>query len=84
MTLSQDVALEIDITSEVCPMTFVRTRLALDRLGPGDLLLIHLKGREPLENVPRSATALGHEVVSLQSDAHGVSHLLIRRASGPA
>ncbi|MFL5283427.1 MAG: sulfurtransferase TusA family protein [Rhodopila sp.] len=80
----QDVAREIDITSEVCPMTFVRTRLALDRLAPGDLLLIHLKGTEPLENVPRSATALGHEVLSLETDSLGISHLLIRRGPAPA
>jgi len=79
MTLTQGVAREIDITSEVCPMTFVRTRLALDRLLPGDLLLVHLKGHEPLENVPRSATSLGHEIVSLQTDSCGVNHLLIRR-----
>ena len=26
---------ELDITAEVCPMTFVRTRLALDRMAPG-------------------------------------------------
>jgi tRNA 2-thiouridine synthesizing protein A len=81
MTISQDVARELDITAEVCPMTFVRTRLALDRLAPGDLLLVHLKGQEPLLNVPRSAKDLGHEVVGLETDSLGVSHLLIRRGA---
>lgn len=58
-----DVAL--DITGEICPMTFVRTRLLLDRSPPGAELSIRLKGREPLANVPRSARELGHAVVSL-------------------
>jgi tRNA 2-thiouridine synthesizing protein A len=79
MTNSQGVVHEIDITGEVCPMTFVRTRLALDRLAPGTTLLVRLKGNEPLENVPRSATALGHEVISIETDSDGISRLLIRR-----
>ena len=46
---------ELDITAELCPMTFVRTRLALDRMRPGQVLLVRLRGKEPLENVPRTA-----------------------------
>ncbi len=75
----QDVTREIDITRDVCPMTFVRTRLALDRMAPGEILLVRLKGQEPLRNVPRTATEQGHEVLSLESDADGISLLLIRR-----
>lgn len=75
----QDVTREIDITRDICPMTFVRTRLALDKMAPGDTLLVTLKGEEPLRNVPRTATEQGHEVLSLDTDADGISHLLIRR-----
>jgi TusA-related sulfurtransferase len=60
-------------------MTFVRTRLALDKMAPGETLLVKLKGEEPLRNVPRSATEQGHEVLLLQTDPDGVSRLLIRR-----
>lgn len=77
----QDVTREIDITREVCPMTFVRTRLALDKMAPGETLLVKLKGDEPLHNVPRTATEQGHEVISLETAADGISHLLIRRGN---
>ncbi len=75
----QDVNRELDITSDLCPMTFVRTRLALDRMAPGETLLVTLKGEEPLRNVPRSALEHGHEILYLETDANGISHLLIRR-----
>jgi tRNA 2-thiouridine synthesizing protein A len=75
----QDVTRQIDITRDVCPMTFVRTRLALDKMAPGETLLVMLKGQEPLQNVPRTATEQGHEVLSLETDASGVTRLLIRR-----
>jgi tRNA 2-thiouridine synthesizing protein A len=75
----QDVNRELDITREICPMTFVRTRLVLDKMVPGEILLVRLKGEEPLRNVPRTATEQGHEVLGLETDADGVSKLLIRR-----
>jgi tRNA 2-thiouridine synthesizing protein A len=79
MTKKQDADQELDITGEVCPMTFVRTRLALDRMAPGQTLLVRLRGDEPLRNVPRTAREQGHEVLSLETDPDGASLLLLRR-----
>src|ERR1700689_2904757 len=68
---------ELDITAEVCPMTFVRTRLALDRMAPGQTLLVRLRGEEPLRNVPRTATEQGHTVLSQKLEPDGSTLLLI-------
>ncbi len=75
----QDVTWEIDVTRDMCPMTFVRTRLALDRMASGETLLVVLKGDEPLRNVPRTATEQGHQVLSVETDSNGISRLLIRK-----
>jgi TusA-related sulfurtransferase len=69
----------IDITRDICPMTFVRTRLALDRLQPGQVLCVRLRGDEPLRNVPRTAQAQGHTLLGLAREAEGVSTLWLRR-----
>ena len=69
----------LDITGEVCPMTFVRTRLALDAMAPGQTLLVLLRGNEPVRNVPRTAAEQGHAVLSQAVDAAGVTRLLLRR-----
>ena len=60
-------------------MTFVRTRLALDRMAPGQTLLVKLRGQEPLRNVPRTAQEQGHTVLSLHTGADGVTLLRLRR-----
>ena len=52
----------LDLTGVICPMTWVRTRLVLDRLAPGDSLLVRLDRGEPLESLPRSAREEGHAV----------------------
>ena len=71
--------LEIDITAQVCPMTFVRTRLALDRLESGQILAVRLRGEEPVRNVPATALQQGHTVLDLQREAGGSARLLIRK-----
>jgi TusA-related sulfurtransferase len=70
---------DLDITTETCPMTFVRTRLALDRMAPGQVLRLSLKGDEPRRNVPRTATEQGHAVLSATEAPDGVLVLRIRK-----
>lgn len=69
---------ELDISAETCPMTFVRTRLALDRMRPGQVLKLRLTGEEPRRNVPRTAAEQGHAVLR-QEDAGGATLLWIRK-----
>ena len=58
----------IDITGEVCPMTFVRTKLRLERMQPGEVLAVRLRGEEPLRNVPRAARDEGHIILGIVPD----------------
>lgn len=60
-------------------MTYVRVRLALDRMQPGQVLLVHLRGDEPLRNVPRTAAEQGHGVLSAEPGPDGVTRVLIRK-----
>jgi TusA-related sulfurtransferase len=70
---------ELDITAETCPMTFVRTRLALDRMQSGQTLLVRLRGDEPRRNLPRTAAEQGHAVLAQQDLADGSTQLLLRK-----
>jgi TusA-related sulfurtransferase len=52
----------LDVTDLTCPMTWVRTKLELEKLAPGDRLDVRCAEGEALENVPRSAAEAGHDV----------------------
>jgi tRNA 2-thiouridine synthesizing protein A len=69
----------IDIRSDACPMTFVRTRLALDRMAPGQVLRVLLKGEEPRRNIPRTAAEQGHQVLAEQDLPEGEALVWLRR-----
>lgn len=74
----------LDITTDLCPMTFVRTKLLVERMAPGQTAEIRLKGREPLTSVPRSMTELGHHVSQPVPEpgegADGIHRITIRKA----
>ena len=52
----------LDLTGIACPLNWVKVRLALERMPPGETLAVRLDPGEPLESVPRSAREDGHEV----------------------
>ena len=52
----------LDLTGVLCPMNWVRARLELERMAPGERLELVLDPGEPLNSVPRSAREEGHDV----------------------
>ncbi|MDR2554654.1 MAG: sulfurtransferase TusA family protein [Fibromonadaceae bacterium] len=56
----------LDITAEVCPMTFVKTKVALHGLSKGDTLEVLLCGEEPLRNVPHAIEENGDKILSIE------------------
>jgi len=83
MSHQRDADYYLDITQEVCPFTFVRTRLLLEKMKPGEIADILIQGVEPLENVPNAVMEQGHDLLSLtpidEAGAEGPHLLRIRR-----
>ncbi|WP_191058350.1 sulfurtransferase TusA family protein [Geminicoccus harenae] len=69
----------LDITADTCPITFVRAKLALEKMRPGDMLRIRLREGEPLSNVPVSLVDHGHEVIAHEAVDKGIFELVVRR-----
>jgi len=73
----------LDLTGEVCPFTFVKTKLALEELDQGDLLEVVLDDEAALRDVPRTVGSSGHAIVSVDEEAKGRWRILIRKEAGP-
>jgi len=69
----------IDITPAVCPMTFVKAKVAIEKLESGQILEIRLNEGEPLQNVPRSLKEEGHKVLEVTKKEDGSYTLLVER-----
>lgn len=57
----------IDLCGELCPFTFVRTKLALEELPIGALLRVIVDHEPATRNIPRSATEWGQEILAVTS-----------------
>jgi len=73
----------LDITALVCPMTFVRTKLAVEKLKGDQVLEVRLNFGEPLRNVPASLREHGYEVSQVQPEnpdvTNGPYRLLVKK-----
>ena len=70
----------IDITDVVCPITFVKTKVAIEDLEDGQILEVKINGGEPIENVPRSLKDEGHKVLDLIDNGDGTFTLFVEKA----
>jgi tRNA 2-thiouridine synthesizing protein A len=55
----------VDLCGEVCPFTFVRTKLALEALPLGGVLRVVIDHAPAARNIPRSAAEWGQEVLGV-------------------
>ena len=69
----------IDITDVVCPVTFVKTKVALEEMDDGQILQVHLNDGEPVRNVPRSVKDEGHQILKLRDNEDGTYELFIKK-----
>ncbi|ERN40734.1 putative redox protein, regulator of disulfide bond formation [Rubidibacter lacunae KORDI 51-2] len=55
----------LDLRGTPCPLNFVRTKLRLQKLPPGQLLEVWLDPGDPIEQVPDSLHAAGYPVAAI-------------------
>lgn len=72
----------LDLSGEVCPYTFVKTKLALEEMEVGEILEVTVDNSESASNVPRSLELEGHEVLKLDQLGRGTWMIKVRNA-GP-
>ena len=69
----------VDITDVVCPVTFVKAKVALEELDEGEILSIRMNDGEPVRNVPRSIKEEGHQILKLIDNQDGTYNLIVRK-----
>lgn len=70
----------LDITCDVCPITFAKTLVKLEDMEEGEVLEVILNDGKPAENVPKSIGKEGHKIL-LKEKIGDKYRLLIERGS---
>lgn len=56
---------ELDLRGEVCPYTFVKSKLALEEMEDGQVLRVLVDHLPAVDNVPRSMQNEGQEILDI-------------------
>ena len=69
----------VDITDVVCPMTFVKAKVAMEELEVGQVLAVTMNDGEPVQNVPRSFKEEGQQVLKLIDNKNKTYDLIVKK-----
>lgn len=58
----------IDLRGVMCPTNFVKTKLKLESMSPGEVLEVTLDSGEPIQNVPKSVKEEGHKIIAVEKE----------------
>lgn len=70
---------EIDLRGDVCPLTFAKTKIALEEMEIGQALRVLLDYEPATRNVPRSAAMYGDEVLHVGQAGESLWEVIIRK-----
>ncbi len=73
------IDIHLDIKGQVCPYTFVRSKLAVEKMHVGEVIEILTDHKPAAENVPRSMENEGQKVLKVEQVAEKEWRILVRK-----
>ncbi|AKB84724.1 MULTISPECIES: sulfurtransferase TusA family protein [Methanococcoides] len=72
--------IELDLRGEICPFTFVKTKLQLEELESGDNLTVIFDYPPAVSNVPKSVKNEGHTILGIDKEENNIWKVHIKKA----
>ena len=65
--MDKSIIKEIDLLDEICPMTFVKTKLAIEPINKGQRIKVIFNSQEAKINVPKSLSEINHKIIAIKN-----------------
>jgi tRNA 2-thiouridine synthesizing protein A len=69
----------VDISHVVCPITFVKVKIAIEELDDGQVIEVRMNAGEPIQNIPRSLKDEGHKVTQVINNDDGTFTVYVEK-----
>jgi len=69
----------IDLLGEICPMTFIKTKLAIEKINYGEKIKIIYNSQEAKTNVPKSLIELNHKVLKIDDISKENFYIIVEK-----
>jgi TusA-related sulfurtransferase len=77
--MSESKIKRLDLKGEVCPYTFVKSKLIIEEMELGELLEVFVDHTPAVKNVPRSMEMEGQEVVEVSQIKENEWKIVLRK-----
>ena len=67
----------LDLTKYKCPITFVKAKIALEKLKNKDVLVIKINKGEDLNNMPESLKEIGFKIIKKKRLEKNIAEITI-------
>ena len=69
----------LDLTKDKCPITFVKTKVALEKLGLEDQLTVKINEGEDLDSMKKSLGEIGFQIIKTKLVEKGIFEIIIKK-----
>ncbi len=79
--MADDIKIDksLNIKGQICPYTFVRSKLMMEKMNVGEVLEIITDHKPAAENVPRSMENEGQAVLKIEQTAEKEWRIVVRK-----
>ena len=77
--MDKNIIKEIDLLDEVCPMTFVKTKLAIEQINQGERIKVIFNSQEAKTNVPKSLSEVNHKIIAIKNINNKKFYIIIEK-----
>ena len=77
--MKQKLVNELNLKGEVCPMTFVKTKLAIENLNSGERIKVIFNSSEAKINVPKSLKELNYKVITINDIDENNFYIIVEK-----
>ncbi|WP_456369530.1 sulfurtransferase TusA family protein [Geoglobus sp.] len=71
----------VDLRGEVCPFTFVKTKVAMEDMEPGEVFEIITDHEPAVRDLPKSLEMEGHQVLEVKEIGEDEWKIVVRKKS---
>ncbi len=68
----------LDLTKYKCPITFVKAKIALEKLHKNESLVIKINEGEDLNNMPESLKEIGFKIIKKKKLQKNIAEIIIK------
>ena len=66
-----------DITKYACPISFIKAKILLDNLMPGEKAILRLKGQDTAKSLPKTLEEDGYTILNSLNKKKEIYELLV-------